>query len=384
MKLGKVLWIVICLSFTLTNYAQTGSSSDPFTSLSQAWNVSSDGIYFFDVDNNTFSTFVEQGSGWILIASGDGDTPETSYDRTSALTLQSDMILDSAVYSSSEITAVRMNASDLPLDSFDVVSENDDVLSNLSTDQTLSVNTNGPQWTGTGTTYLLRRCGSNNSTLATRIYHACGNQGAMHWQVGQNSTHEKLVFSNGNKSDFNLWMRADMPLPVELIEFKAQVEENIVNLFWSTSNEINSEFFTVERSINGNQWQDIIRIEASGNSSQRQDYEAIDRDPIKGTSYYRLKQTDLDGQFQYFDIVGISFNGDKASVHLYPNPAHNVLFIESIVRNETPIQIFNITGEKVFEDTITILGKHGVDITSLLSGIYYIKVDNQIVKFIKK
>ena len=99
MKFCKVLFLLLV---PLCNIAQSGTASDPFTALGQAWNVPASGIYYFSIGATTFSTYVENGNGWILVASGSLATDESIYPVTTNLTLQSDKILPVAVEPSSK------------------------------------------------------------------------------------------------------------------------------------------------------------------------------------------------------------------------------------------------------------------------------------------
>ncbi|UTW61897.1 hypothetical protein KFE98_18065 [bacterium SCSIO 12741] len=92
------------------------------------------------------------------------------------------------------------------------------------------------------------------------------------------------------------------PLPVELGEFQIQNREDQVDLYWNTWSEINSDYFSVERSADKDQWKEIGQVGAAGFSSDFKEYEFSDYDPLTGHSYYRLKQIDFDGQYEYSSI----------------------------------------------------------------------------------
>ncbi|MCB0481274.1 MAG: hypothetical protein KDC83_07560 [Flavobacteriales bacterium] len=287
---------------------QAGTVSDPFTQLKHAWFASSDGIYYFDIGGNSFSTYVESGNGWILMASGDGSTTESSYSSTTALTLQSDKILPSSIFTSTLVTAIRMSASGGPNLPFDVESTDSGVLSNLQNNNTLSDGTNSGDWTGTGTARLARSCAGNSGPLSTHIYHACGNTGNMHWQVGKNTDHEKIVFSNATKNNLNLWIRATQtPLPIELLEFLCIPIRNnkFIQIAWKTASEINCEKFIVQRSKNGQNWESLDSVDGAGTSSTLNSYNLIDPHPLGETSYYRLKQIDFNGSVTFSQIESV-------------------------------------------------------------------------------
>lgn len=117
-------------------------------------------------------------------------------------------------------------------------------------------------------------------------------------------------------------------LPIELLFFEATMreKEQVVDLHWQTKSELNNAFFTIERSQNGLNWEVVNVVQGAGNSSVTLDYYSVDHRPIDGTSYYRLKQTDFNGDFSYSPIVVV--NADGFHVSLYPNP---VTIGESVV-----------------------------------------------------
>ena len=98
------------------------------------------------------------------------------------------------------------------------------------------------------------------------------------------------------------------PLPIELLHFSAIAGEAGVSLKWSTATEINNDYFTIQRSIDGLNWEIINYMQGAGNSNRVISYEWDDKNPIQGISYYRLKQTDFDGQYEYFAPVAVEFN----------------------------------------------------------------------------
>ncbi|MFZ1330776.1 MAG: T9SS type A sorting domain-containing protein, partial [Flavobacteriales bacterium] len=95
------------------------------------------------------------------------------------------------------------------------------------------------------------------------------------------------------------------PLPIELISFTAKVEEPWVRLDWTTASERNNDFFTVERSADGEHFMDIHEEMGAGNSQQVLNYLTFDREPLTGLSYYRLRQTDFDGTSELSSIVTV-------------------------------------------------------------------------------
>lgn len=109
------------------------------------------------------------------------------------------------------------------------------------------------------------------------------------------------------------------PLPIELLDFDVKKVGSLVKVDWATSTETNNDYFTVERSTDGANFSAIGTIAGSGNSHSEIHYDFIDKNPVKGTSYYRLRQTDFDGKTEVFDVKSVSFSASSSAI-VYPNP----------------------------------------------------------------
>lgn len=109
-------------------------------------------------------------------------------------------------------------------------------------------------------------------------------------------------------------------LPVELLSFDAEVKGEKVRLKWITESEQDNDYFTIERSSNARDWEAIGTIDGAGTVSTTRHYFSYDNNPLQGTSYYRLRQTDLNGYSEVTDIVSVSFRS-KENILLFPNPS---------------------------------------------------------------
>ncbi len=132
-----------------------------------------------------------------------------------------------------------------------------------------------------------------------------------------------------------VWRKADgdqfgplifgTPLPIELLSFEANVNEDRVDVKWVTTTEINNDFFTIERSVDAENWEVVLIASGAGNSNQVIDYFEIDYEPLAGITYYRLKQTDFDGKYSYSNIVPVKFEVNTSGggiINLFPSPAN--------------------------------------------------------------
>jgi hypothetical protein len=164
-------------------------------------------------------------------------------------------------------------------------------------------------------------------------------------------------------------------LPIKLVFFEASITAvNTVKLDWQTASEINNDFFSIERSIDALDWETIERIEGAGNSFNLSNYALFDNRPFLGVSYYRLKQTDFDGQFEYSKIRAVTIQ--NLQILIYPNPATNQVTIDGNSLELGDITIYNILGEELTSFRLSSQitdSKLVLDLSKLAKGTYFIK-----------
>ena len=168
------------------------------------------------------------------------------------------------------------------------------------------------------------------------------------------------------------------PLPVELISFNAKLNNNVVDLTWQTASEINNDYFTLEKSKDGINWLAFAEQPGAGNSNTTINYVDIDYTPFQGVSYYRLKQTDFNGVFEYSKTVSINNNGSDISV--YPNPVKDYLSIDGITENHI-IRVYATDGKLIYNGNTNILNTQNWS-----KGLYEVLIfnsNNQIQKEFK-
>ncbi len=184
------------------------------------------------------------------------------------------------------------------------------------------------------------------------------------------------VFSNVNLQDGDLITLGNtdvsIPLPIELLEFEVFQEGENVVAKWTTVSELNNDFFTLERSTDGHNWVPINEIDGAGTTNQMRSYQTIDNQPMRGLTYYRLKQTDFDGQFSYSDVKMIEIQFIDV-IRIYPNPSNGIFNVSGVNSNEIIFSVFNILGQQV---PFTINEDQGIqlDLSNEPAGVYIIKV----------
>lgn len=177
-------------------------------------------------------------------------------------------------------------------------------------------------------------------------------------------------------------------LPVELLAFTAQTEGDKVRLDWTTAYELNNDYFTVERSTNGQSFMVIDRVEGAGNSQALTEYNAYDNQPLSGKTYYRLKQTDFDGSFAYSEVVEVTLDANQLqfTLNAYPNPiasgAQLNLNIDAPKAAVMMLEISDQHGRKIYHRPTDLRsGSNQIELTETdwAAGIYFLRIYDESV-----
>ncbi|HLP50278.1 MAG TPA: T9SS type A sorting domain-containing protein, partial [Chitinophagales bacterium] len=197
---------------------------------------------------------------------------------------------------------------------------------------------------------------------------------------GGNQTHHYVQMTVTEFSEF--WLhgsQVSQPLPVEMIYLQADAVNNaFIRVTWATAIEINNDGFEVERSVDGQNWTQIGYVDGHDNSTVQNNYKFDDMNVSPNVVYYyRLRQVDNDGAFEYTDIVSARLTGEISFsvAEFVPNPtmAKTNLVITGTKEQDITITFHNIVGQKVLE------GHYGVnkganriefDLGQLASGTY--------------
>jgi hypothetical protein len=197
----------------------------------------------------------------------------------------------------------------------------------------------------------------------------------------------------GSFSPFTLGSSSsENPLPIELIHFSAQANDSRVDLKWTTASETNNHFFSIERSKNAVDFEEIGKISGAGNSNTVLNYQFTDFRPFGGISYYRLKQVDFDGKVNYSATEAVQFKSKEnpVSFTLSPNPANDWVNISPITsfENIKTIEIIDIKGKSIitfdFSQNPMQESQFKFNTESLQSGIYFIKTSNGLYTYSQK
>jgi hypothetical protein len=194
------------------------------------------------------------------------------------------------------------------------------------------------------------------------------------------STHMVTVASVDGGDLFPWWTLVDNAsiLPVTLVSFSAQALTSTVSLKWITANEVNANYFTIQKTQD---FRDIValgNVPAAGNSSIQRNYSLIDPNPFSGVSFYRLKITAKDGTVSYSQWQQVSFLG-KPTIQVYPNPATDYVNISGISitsGSTTPTAVLSDISGKIIRQAVLSGQPTQLSLTGLAKGTYILRVLN--------
>ncbi|MEZ4774091.1 MAG: LamG-like jellyroll fold domain-containing protein [Bacteroidia bacterium] len=162
--------------------------------------------------------------------------------------------------------------------------------------------------------------------------------------------------------------------PVEWLSFTGKPEEKTVLLEWITATELNTHFFAIERSEDQQSWNNLGKVTAAGTSSKPENYQFTDTQPIPGLAYYRLRQVDFDGKYQYSPTIAVNLY--EGIISVYPNPVEDQMFVTISDNHPYELILSDIHGKFIMRRVVT-PGTHPVSLAGLSPGIYYINIRNR-------
>jgi Secretion system C-terminal sorting domain len=179
-------------------------------------------------------------------------------------------------------------------------------------------------------------------------------------------------------------------LPIELLFFTATYNEQsrMADLYWATASEIDNDYFTIERSADAINWNELFEVDGAGSSPSRIDYSDVDENPLMGDSFYRLKQTDYNGEYTYSPIVRIN-QSSNSSIVLYPNPSQTgnqvVIYFPTHSEQFLDVEVVSIDGKLVFQTTLDMFKSEQLILNidnSYQSGVYFVRSKDQSIRLI--
>lgn len=192
-----------------------------------------------------------------------------------------------------------------------------------------------------------------------------------------------------------MYYQAEALLPVSIISFTADIENQDVLLSWQTASEINTDVFNIQRSIDTEDWKDIGAVQAAGNSSELLSYTFRDAEifsTLQDKIYYRLETIDRDGSLSYSEVISVEPTTTvleetfEPPFNIYPNPVHDLLNVTvqtDISFDDVRISLYDIRGVIIIDQPMT-AATMALDITEHPDGLYYISIQGSDINITKE
>lgn len=236
---------------------------------------------------------------------------------------------------------------------------------------------------------------NNGTEYRLDFFSTCTNGGDTRYKLSdQGASYPGGQFAalNGSSCDaspqWDLWFRVGIdqalpPLPVELIDFSAREENGEVHFEFFTASENNNDYFALEHATGNDDgplsdFRTIGKIKGAGTTLEKQEYEYVHKHPMPGTNYYRLKQVDYDGTFEYTALESVEIDAGFQAFNFYPNPVSDELHIN--IANweyDGNVRILNLAGKELFSAVIEPdIEEHTLQLHWLSPGIYILELTN--------
>jgi len=230
--------------------------------------------------------------------------------------------------------------------------------------------------------------GLNNPTTLTASW-----KGNYYWPGNGGATTQSITINNNSAGTFaytvsdassgscvqdvfNVTVSAT--LPVMLSSFNAALNADKVLITWSTSQENNSKYFIVERSTDGTNFEFLGKVNGAGTSGILRNYQLIDYAPYEGANYYRLLQTDFDGNTSYYQVKRVYYNSNKSFASSILNKGNGQVGVAIKTTRATNVQlvVVDMLGKEILKESFAAAGGGAVKNINLKTGAYIIVVTN--------
>jgi hypothetical protein len=187
--------------------------------------------------------------------------------------------------------------------------------------------------------------------------------------------------ASADKCTWRMTLTGPITLPIELLSFTGTPKDNYNLLQWITKTEINNDYFTVERSLDGENYKAIATVKGAGNSSVQLHYSFKDYQAFKGINYYRLKQTDFNGELSYSEPIAVESEGNNSLqlVSLYPNPTASEINLKIASGEESNVTLLftDLYGKICLRKEVRLqegLNNLSQNLTEYAAGLYFVQI----------
>jgi uncharacterized repeat protein (TIGR01451 family) len=189
------------------------------------------------------------------------------------------------------------------------------------------------------------------------------------WEV---VLHDGILYQDIIEGNWMTGENCDEVLPIELLSFTPEVKPDRIDLLWTTGTEINNDYFTLERSRDMYGWDILGFVQGAGNSSIPLNYTFSDLQPLDGLAYYRLKQTDFDGKFEYFGPIAAHYDLGMEGLDFKVLKQYTNWVIAVPNDGIYQVEVYNLMGHRLVsertENTLTIPAPEGGVVIRVTDG----------------
>jgi hypothetical protein len=207
-----------------------------------------------------------------------------------------------------------------------------------------------------------------------------GSNGALSFTIGETAVGSITSGAGSLTQGFQPTVSASNPLPLDFLALTAKLVDKQIQLKWVTTHEVNTNYYLVERSNDGQSFQAIATVAAvdPANTSSEDTYQATDSLPLPGTDYYRITEVDQNGQAVYSPIVSVKMS-DGLSCMVYPNPAVDHVDIRITTGNSAQITIalYDLGGRLISATPARLepgQNQFSIDLTGKSKGVYIFRM----------
>ncbi|MEO6669444.1 MAG: SdrD B-like domain-containing protein [Ferruginibacter sp.] len=188
-------------------------------------------------------------------------------------------------------------------------------------------------------------------------------------------------------SNMDAGIKPGQIVPVTLLSFTAMLQSNkTVLLNWQTTAEISNDFFDVERSVDGINFNTIGRVDGNGTTSLPHNYSLIDPHPLNGINYYRLRQVDFDGHFAWSHVEAVELkNTNEAVIAWYNNQSNSIQLLFNKNQNNLQVKLYSANGQLIKSANATNnIASYTLNLQTLATGVYMLQVLTDKLQYSKK
>ena len=234
-----------------------------------------------------------------------------------------------------------------------------------------------PGWSsGNSITIIFTSSDSNKRTAENTPILSISTSDGLKYDCGSD-----LALQDANSNSKQDWRDVDATLPVSLIDFSAKKVNDYVEINWTTASEKNNDYFVVQKSVDGFNFDDIDIVEGAGNSNVIINYRSYDDNPNYEINYYRLSQIDYDGTITLSSIVAV-INESENIIQVFPNPSDGNITVKT--QEAIDVVIYSSIGHEVLRLKLNANTNNKIDLTNHKKGIYFLSYITNGKRVVKK